>query len=556
MDGRSVYTPLFSGVYWDVQDTLLEDIDRIEIIRGPGATLWGANAVNGVINILTKRAKDTQGLLLSAGGGNEETVFAGFRYGDQVGSKLHYRVYGKYFSRDDSVQTDGSNTYDAREMGQAGFLLDWRPSDSDFLTFQGDLYHGYGKQVAPSFTLVPPYLQEIPEIVDISGGNVLVRWTHKFSPGSDFVLQLYFDHTSREMISIGEVRNTFDVDFQHRFRAGRRHEIVWGGGYRFSEDQLKESYEVRSIRDEGRGVDLFSAFVQDEIELLAERLAVTVGTKMEYNDFTGFEFQPSARILWTPNDRHTLWASASRAVRTASRADHDIRLIARVDAPTPFSPLPLKLEITGNPAFGSEVLTAYEFGYRIKPSVRMTLDFTGYFNNYAGLRGTTASSIFLSPLPVPHLVFPMTFSNSLSGRTYGAELSAAWQATDRWRLQLTYSYLEMELRSTEGERTLLSTITENESPENQFSLRSYLDLPKQLNLDSTLRYVDYLPGLDIDSYLELDLRLGWRPRKDLELSIVGQNLLQQSHAEFPARFLTVQSTEVERSIYGKVTLRF
>ena len=358
------------------------------------------------------------------------------------------------------------------------------------------------------------------------------------------------------MISIGEVRNTFDVDFQHRFRAGRRHEIIWGGGYRFSEDQLKESYEVRSIRDEGRGIDLFSAFVQDEIELLAERLAVTVGTKMEYNDFTGFEFQPSARILWTPNDRHTLWASASRAVRTPSRADHDIRLIARVDAPTPFSPLPLKLEITGKPAFGSEVLTAYEVGYRIKPSVRMTLDFTGYFNKYAGLRGTTASSIFLSPLPVPHLVFPMTFSNSLSGRTYGAELSAAWQATDRWRLQLTYSYLEMELRSTEGERTLLSTMTENESPENQFSLRSYLDLPKQLNLDSTLRYVDYLPGLDIDSYLELDLRLGWRPRKDLELSIVGQNLLQQSHAEFPARFLTVQSTEVERSIYGKVTLRF
>ena len=556
VDGRSVYTPLFSGVYWDVQDTLLEDIDRIEIIRGPGATLWGANAVNGVINIMTKRAEDTQGLLLSAGRGGEEGVFAGFRYGDKVGSKLHYRVYGKYFSRDESVQTDGSAAHDAREMEQVGFLLDWKPTDTDFVTFQGDFYTGYGKQVAPSFTLVPPYLQEIPETVDVSGGNALVRWTHKFSPGSDSVLQLYFDRASREMILIGEVRNTFDVDFQHRFRAGRRHEIVWGGGYRFSEDQLKESYEVRSIRDEGRGVDLFSAFVQDEIELLAERLAVTVGTKLEYNDFTGFEFQPSARILWTPTDGHTLWASVSRAVRTPSRAEHDIRLVPEVLAPTPISSLPLKLEISGNPDFGSEKLTAYEIGYRIKPSIRMTLDFAGYFKKYAGLRGTTTSSIFLSPLPVPHLVLPMTFSNSLSGCTYGAEVSAAWQATDRWRLQLSYSYLEMELRSTEGESTLLATMTENESPENQFSLRSSLDLPKQLYLDSTLRYVDYLPGVDIDSYLELDLRLGWRPRRNFELSIVGQNLLQQSHTEFPVQLLTVQSTGVERSIHGKVTLRF
>ena len=555
MDGRSVYTPLFSGVYWDVQDTLLEDIDRIEVIRGPGATLWGANAVNGVINILTKSARDTQGLLASAGGGGEERIFASFRYGGKLRPELHFRVYGKYFERDGSRLASGGTAHDAREFGQGGFRLDWNPGESDRLTLQGDYYKGNGRQVTPQFSLLPPYTAEIPETFDVSGGNILGRWGHRFSSESDLTLQFYFDHTTRDMLVVGEERDTFDIDFQHRFQAGKRHEIVWGGGYRHSKDRLRDSYGVQSLRD-ARGLDLANAFVQDEITIIPERLALTIGTKLEHNDFTGYEIQPSGRFSWTLKEGHTFWASASRAVRTASRAEHDARLITSVIPPSPFNPLATLLTIEGDTDFGSEVLNAYELGYRLQPGSRVTIDLAGFYNRYQSLRGINASSPLVNFVPLPHVVLPLTFANNMSGHTHGVELTGTWQATDRWRIQANYSYLEIVLNSPSNDMSPDATQTEGESPEHQFSLRSYVDLPKRMKFYAGLRYVSTLPNLIIDRYTELDLRLGWRPNKTFELAIVGQNLLHGAHAEFPGRFFSIQATEVERSIHGKVTLRF
>jgi iron complex outermembrane recepter protein len=544
IDGRTVYTPLFSGVFWEVQDTLLEDIDRIEVVRGPGATLWGANAVNGVVNIITKSARDTQGLLISGGGGTEDRGFGSVRYGVKLDDNAFLRIYGKYFDRDSSVLPSDTDAHDAWDMYQAGFRLDWEPTKQNSFTVQGDIYTGSQDETYLVPTARFPFSSKIETTDDVSGGNLLGRWSHSFSVDSQLTVQAYFDRTERNSAIFGEKRDTGDVDLQHRFAFGDRHDVIWGLGFRTTRDEVANSLNV-SLRPDSRTLNLYSGFVQDEITIVPERFRLTIGSKFEHNDFTGFEIQPSARVLWTPGHSQSFWASVSRAVRTPSRAESDIVL-----NPAPPVPLPPGLiTIFGNPNMESEKLLAYELGYRIQPIDQLKFDLTAFYNDYDDLR--TLEPIRAGP------VSPSIVSNKLFGESYGAEISATAQVTSRWRLQGSYSYLDVRLHRESGSHdTSTETTIEGSSPHNQFFIRSLINLGWNVQFDSTLRYVDVLAAPKVPSYITLDVRLAWSPRKDLEFAIVGQNLLDERHPEFAPTFIGTQQTEVERSVYGTVVWRF
>lgn len=544
IDGRTMYTPLYSGVFWTMQDTLLEDVERIEVIRGPGATLWGANAVNGVINIITKQAMDTLGGLVAAGIGTEERGFANVRYGSNLGDNAYFRVFAKYFDRDNGLEASGQNGGDDSHVLRGGFRIDWQPSDRDSLTFQGDIYKGDAGQRLTVASSAPPYTaQTFDEGTEIGVGNVLTRWTRVFSNSSDMALQLYFERAEREDSLVGILLDTWDLDFQHKFALGARQEIVWGLGYRFVHHDMDNTFNM-SFRPPTRDDHLFSAFLQDDIMLVKEKLCLTLGSKLEHNDYTGFENQPNVRLQWTPHERHSVWAALSRAVRTPSRADHDIQ----INQPHPDN-LPVIVSLYGSRDFKSEDLLAYELGYRFQPMDRLSADIAAFYNDYDNLRT-------IEPDPNP-FVPAATAGNKMEGEAYGVELAANWLALDWWRFQAAYTYLQIQLHLDPDSRDTVSERAEGESPHHQLFLRSSMDLSRDLELDLWVRYVDSLPDLGVRSYVSLDARLGWRPRQDLELSIVGQNLVDSHHSEFgPDAFVKTSPTEVERSVYGKITWSF
>ena len=547
VDGRSVYTPLFSGVFWDVQDYLLEDIDRIEVVSGPGGTLWGANAVNGVINITTKSAKETQGVYTEAGGGTWLQDFVGARYGGTLASNVYYRVYGKYFNRSDEVRANGMDASDSWHMGQGGFRIDSEASPDNPLTLQGDFYLGH---------------ENVPTggAAKTGGGNLLGRWTHKFADDSDMSLQMYYDRTHLSdpipAYVIGAFRlapagtlmddlDTYDVNFQHHFHVGDRNNIVWGLGYRFTHE-VDENAPGLAFLPPTLNQNLFSGFAQDEI-MLRENLFLTLGTKVEHNDYTGFEVEPSARLQWNVTPKQMLWAAVSRAVRTPSRIDRDM------SQPGPASPLVI---LQGGSGFVSETLIAYELGYRAQLGPKISTSISTFYNDYNHLRSTTTNSV----LDAFRLPFPFYFQNNLEGETYGVELSVTYQMLDWWRLRFGYNFLKENMRVRSGQDDINNGLNETADPQNQFSVRSSMDLPGNVNLDAGLRWVDTLHNNSgatqgtVPSYFEVDVRIGWRPTKNLEVSVVGQNLLHDHHAEYG--FPSPAREEIERSVYGKISWQF
>ena len=551
----------------------MEDLDRIEVIRGPGGTVWGANAVNGVINIVSKPARETQGFLLSGGGGSDHLGLAGVRYGASLGTNTFFRLYGKYDDWDNSHLVDGGNANDGWWKGQGGFRLDWEPTSADRLTIQGDAFGLSADQTSPQLTLpsfgVPPpptgYNSVTESHWNQRGGNALGRWTHQFSEESDLSVQAYFDRQRLRMALVNENRDTFDLDLRHRIELGDRNEIVSGGGYRLSDAEATGGTEVSLSRD-SRSDQVFNFFAQDEIKLLPDRLRLTIGSKVEHNDYTGFEVEPGTRLSWTPTSKQTVWAAVARAVRTPSQFEYDatVRLAALPASPMT-GPLPTVISVTGNPDLQSETLIAYELGYRIQAHPRLTLDGAIFLNEYDDLR-STETTVDMSQVP-SYVQSLSVFNNRAGGRTYGGELAATWQASDWWRLHAQFSAIESDLHQPPNNLTSTRNEPEFSTPNYQASLRSSMDLGKYFELDAWLRYAANLtsatanvPGLStvdqsIPSYVTVDVRIGWHPTKDLEISLVGQNLAG-SHREFNPTFISTQVTEVSPSVYGKVTWRF
>ena len=572
VDGRTVYTPLVASVNWDVQDYPLEDIDRIEVIRGPGATVWGANAVNGVINITTKSAKETQGLLITAGGGLEDRGFGTLRYGGQIGENAYYRVYGKFHDRDSSELRGGGDANDSWWMSRGGFRLDWEPNDPNLFTLQGDIYAGELGQTIGVPLVTTPFFASLSDDVETTGGNILGRWTHTFSADSELALKLYYDYQDRDRVVYAEKRNTFDFDLQHRFQLGERNEFVWGLGYNLTSDSLNNTPFVSFDPDE-RTSEVYSAFLQDEITLIEKRLRLTLGSKIEHNDYTGWELQPSGRLAFNITDRQTTWAAVSRAVSTPARAEDDMTLNRYLfpagstppGAPGPV-PAPLLLSLRGSRDMDSKELLAFEWGYRIQPHDKVSFDLATFYNIYDKERSLEAGAPDLSNFP-NYIVQPYIINNMIEGETYGFELASTWQAAEWWRIRAHYTFWKLNLHTEPGSTDPLNEAAETDSPEHQIGIRSLMDLPHKIELDTGVRYVSELdmrrrfvaaPGedLEIPGYVVADVRIGWRPNYNWEISVVGQNLFDKEHQEFAPSFLGTQETLVETSVYAKVTFRY
>lgn len=493
IDGRSSYTPLFSGVFWDVQDTFIEDIERIEVISGPGGTLWGANAVNGVINVITRSARDTAGALVSVAGGSEERN-AGARWGGKLGGNASFRVYAKGFERDDTVRPSGISTRDDFRNRQVGFRIDGGPLDNAF-TLQGDSYDGSIDQATTARK-------------QVSGTNVLARWNRALDDGSALQVQAYLDHSRRDYPgTFAETLDTYDIAAQHSFTWRGTHQVLWGGGYRGSRDSVTNvpGATLAFLPAKAR-LSLANVFVQDSIEL-REHLRLTLGVKFERNNYTGLEFLPNARLAWQRTDQSLLWTGLSRAVRTPSRLDRDL-----------FAPGNPPFALAGGPDFQSEKLTAFEVGYRAQPSPRLSYSVTAYHHKYDDLRSLEG-------------VAPAVIANMMEGRTHGIELWGTWQAAPWWRLGAGLNVLQKNLRFKPGSTDTRLQGAGND-PHHKMTLRSSMNLGPRSELDINLRSVAALPNPAIPSYTALDIRWAWQFSKDLELSLTGFNLLDRRHLEF------------------------
>ncbi len=560
IDGRSVYTPLFSGVYWNVQDVVLEDVDRIEVIRGPGATLWGANAVDGVINIITKSAKATQGGLVSAGAGSQEATAETVRYGSKVKDNTFYRVYGKYYDWYPSIDTAGATASDGWHALRGGFRLDSNVATRDSITVQGDLYHdNFGETLTVPSLTSPTLWSTYPNNGYESGGDLLGRWNHSFSRSSTS-LQMYYDRTNiADPTVFGDHESVYDIDFQHDIHLGESQELVWGLGYRSIQDTNGSSFTV-ALRPDHSSLNQYSAFVQDEVSLLDNHMHITVGSKFEHNPFTGFEFEPNVRVLGTLTNKQSVWAAVSRAVRTPALTEEGLQLNEAVippGVPPLNSPLPVVEAIFGSRQFGSEDLLAYEVGYRVQATNSFSLDVAAFYNNYTNLRSAEPGAPILVGSPVPsYVVLPFVASNKMSGGTYGIEPFAEWKILPRWKLMGSYSFLRMNIHKNADSLDPTPDLPNGASPRHQYYFRSSLDLPKHFEQDLMLRYVDKLPSLNIPSYYSLDLHIGWKPISQIQLSFGAQNLLNSQHLEFIPEFINTLPTQVRRTYFGSIAWTF
>ncbi|HUP91818.1 MAG TPA: TonB-dependent receptor [Solimonas sp.] len=535
LDGRSVYTPLSSAVFWDVLETYLPDIDRIEVIRGPGATLWGANAVNGVINIVTRSAQDTQGISAVAYAGNEERYGAGARLGARVGEAGSVRLYAQGLARDESALASGKRAPDGMRMQQAGMRSDWSIGQGT-LTVSGDGYDASEQSNRINGT---------PTDTDVSGGDVLARWTCCAQDDGRWSLQGSYDGYVRNAPTVfSEQRRTGALDFQQQWELGASHTVVYGLGARVSHDTTGGVPLAVLFVPAARTLGTYSAFVQDQMSMLDRRASLTLGSKFEYTTTTGFEVQPSIRFGWQASEPVFIWAAVSRAVRTPNRIDQDVAIFCPPPDGFPGTCGPDTLLRIGNPGLDSEKVLAYEWGLRVRSGKRLSWDLATYYNDYSELRSTESSPPFF------------TFDNRLRAHGYGAELSAIWQAGEHLQLRPFYSFLALHAQAEPGSSDIQTAANlEGSNPRHQAGLRAAWDPAPRWNVDSFLRYVAALPragtpsatsgSTRVPAYAELDLRLAYSFPAGLELGLVGANLLDSRHPEFGPE---ATRSELQRSL--------
>jgi iron complex outermembrane recepter protein len=544
IDGRSVYSPLYAGVFWDVQDTLLEDIERIEIVSGPGGTLWGANAVNGVINIITRGAGETQGGYGELLGGNEDELIAGFRYGGTIGDGVAARAYVKHVERDSSMARTGQDAVDGMRMSRAGFRLDWDAADSDRFTVVGDLHAGETDGMfSDLFTIGTLPTGTFRDVVDLSGANLLGRWERHLEERGELQLQAIYERTERDIPNTyDETRDTVDLDFQHHLPVGTRQDLLWGLTYRETRDDIGTTLFANFVPAR-RSFKQYGVFVQDRVALVPDSLYLTVGTKLSDNDYSGFENQPSVRLAWHPDGRQTVWTAVSRAVRIPARLDED--LVLTIPFELPGLPIPVYFVANGTADIASEELVAYEAGWRFQQSEALSFDVAVFHNDYDKLQTNEPDDpVFVLVPPTPHIIVPSHLDSNMRGESVGGTFVANWQPVTRWRTRFQYSYLDLELGITPGSLAVDSPNIEGNSPRHQAAIHSFLDLPHDLSLYAGVRYVDDLPNQSIDAYTAVDANLSWRVRPNLEATLAVQNLTDDSHPEFIAA-----GNLIERSAY-------
>ncbi|MGD0871682.1 MAG: TonB-dependent receptor [Bryobacteraceae bacterium] len=552
VDGRSVYTPDWGGPYWDQLEMPLEDIDRIEVIRGPGASVWGANAVNGVINIITKSSQATQGGLGVASGGNHGGG-AGLQYGGVIPGAGTYRAYTQYSRTGDSIQANGSSGDDGWWRMHGGFRWDWDFSPADTLMMEGDLFSNRESQARYQFFTPSPTDVPFAQRFDAAGGSLLSRWNHTFAGGSDTTFQAYYDTYRRTDIGQPEALRTFDLDFQHHRRAGNRHDIVWGLGFRAFESAIPAGYQI-AIHPPVQTGRLFSAFFQDEIHV-ANNLWLTVGAKLEHQSHADPGLEPSLRLAWTPNPRQTLWAAASQAIRQPTRAETSVD--AQVSS-TPAGPgFVVNAFVEGNPHLMPEQLRDYEAGYRLQWTNSLSLDgaaFAGFYHHLATIEP-------LPPLLVQtpsqlQMLMPFLYYNRAHAFSRGGELVLNWSAAAWWRISPSYALVDVDPRlDPNSADTSLAQLTRG-VPESGFQLRSFLNLTRRVEWDQTFYWTTKVESAAVPHHARLDMRIGWRAGEHTEISLVGQNLVGPRFFECGANAYQIVGTALERSLFGKVTWHF
>jgi iron complex outermembrane receptor protein len=556
VDGRTVYSPIFSGTFWDTQSLLLDNIDRIEVIRGPGAAVWGANAVNGVINITTKKAADTQGGLLTTGGGTSDQGFLSARYGGTIGDRASYRFSGSGSDFGHNLDSAGQSGEDDWRTIRGGFRVDANASPKDSLTLEGNVYRGDAGELVNTVVSISPPVNEILSLRDIySGWDVVSRWNHVASPHSETSLQINFDHSDRGDSTYGTGLNTFGIDFDHHVGWGKRQDFVWGLGYRLTSDELATTLRI-AFTPPKQTQQFFSSFVQDEILIRPDHLYLTVGAKLEHNDYTGFGLEPSVRLAWLVDEQNMFWAAVSRALRTPSESDRGIRVNESV-FPGP-NGLPILVSIFGSPARQNEVLNAFEAGYRTEITKQISLDVTAFYNEYDNLVSVEPGAPVLEANPAPlHVVVPNVLGNLLYGETHGVELSVNWKVAKRWTLSPGYSFLAMHLHkdATSQDSTTIAG-TEGGFPSQQAQLRSHLDLGEHWQWNASAYFVGRLTAPGVPSYTRLDTNVIWQLRKRVSISLIGQNLLRDHHLEYIGPDQTEQSSLIKRSAYAKIAWQF
>ena len=546
IDGRTVYSSSFSGVFWDQQSVPLEDIDHIEVIRGPGGTVWGANAVNGVINIITKPAQATQGGLVSAGTGNESQATGLVRYGGPAGRDGAYRIFGQYTKIDGAALPDGIPAADGWRRIQGGFRTDWNFGPRDTLMVEGSAYsNSAGQNRWPGFTQVFGQGVLFADTITARGGDLTGRWDHTFAGGSDTSLQVFAAAYRRVDFGSPETNKTLDFDFQHHIAWGSRQDIVWGLGYRATNSGLGP--QSPAFVPTNRIDSLYSTFFQDQIQL-TNSLWLTVGSKLEHNAYTGIEYEPSASLAWTPTSRNTLWMSAARAIRQPSRLDADINVT--LDSTIVPPGIPLTMVLLGNPHFKAERVEDFEAGYRAQLSHAVSLDLTAFASRYPNLQ----SYEWLTSTPVPNplapgLLLSLMMGNGSTASNFGGEVSANWNVNSRWTLSSLYSYLRFKVNVDPS-----IPDGSGDGPKHMAQFHSLFNLTRHLEFDNALYYISRLSGNNLPGRVRLDTRLGWKAGERWEFSIAGQNLLRPQTLEFGDT--SFAGTEVQRSIYAKVTWRF